>query len=494
MAFMIKALMWGIITFGAAPVHAHTTCGAALHLKEMTQWSGKTVILDTNVVIHDPQALYKFPGAHIILPGTLIDELDPNKSDEKNGFTTRTFVRNLLQITQGASVRQEIPIDNSGTKLTFAVEAHESHLSTTSFNTSINDNKILATALAYKEKVGGENLLVISDDGLVLIKAFILGMQSRPFRVQNLPEKPERDASDLHEFELTDEQMQKFLNEKVLPKPSNLNIGPNEFVRFYSRSIEASDLTIGRYHYDRENPISSAVLPLPDFATMKNVKGQPRNLEQKMALDVMIDDSIDCVFLIAKAGTGKTYLTMLALLKYIEEHRGAKGYLSKPTRFVGENNPGALPGGIDEKYSEWKRSYLDNLSQILSKSGRKGQTNVAQLDQFPHGIELLPFEFIRGRSLTDSFVVIDEFQNTNIHEAKTFLTRIGERSKIILLGDPSQIDAPASVLNLSNNGLSYAGQRLTRPGLALDRRSRVAIVRLTKSERSEFVDMVADEL
>ena len=465
-------------------------------------WIGKTVLLDTNILLKDPLAFLKFPGAHIIMTGTVFEEIDSKKSHPRLGVAARHFSREFLKFFDGAESAADVRIDDQGTRMSFDLKSYSNRLEDTSLRPDLPDNQILAAALAYTGDHKRENVILVTDDNNMRMKSIGLGIQSRPFEREVADVEVDAEAEDLTEVEISDDEMNLFLQNKSLPLPKGLNLAPNEFVRFKSPSVEAADVTVARYHYNRERPERSAMKPLPEFARMGLI-ALPRNIEQAMALDVLLDTNVDCVILEAKAGTGKTFLALLAADYFMKKVRNyGRVNLSKPTAYVGENDPGALPGNIEEKYQEWMKSYLDNFSKLKHLETRGGKSNpkspnpnYAELVRsLPNGYELLPFEFLRGRTLDDSFNVLDEGQNTKPVHIKTFLTRAGDRAKMVLMGDTSQLDLSEHQANETNNGLSYAIRNLLSPEIPLDQRSRVARVKLFKGERSPFADMAADRL
>lgn len=485
-------------------------CESSLNSRRPTgaenEWLKKTVILDTNVILNDPEAMYRYPGAHIIISGTVLEELDAKKSDPRLGKAVRSFTRELLRVVELAQSSSEVSLGR-GSLLTVDHKNYAEFLAATTLDLKKKDNEILALAKAYSEERGRENVFIISDDLNVRIKSFGLMLQARPYELTWLKPAQEEIFEGVHEFELSDEQMEMFLKGRMIRKPEGLNIAPNEFVAFKSPSHPPTEKTVGRFRFNRESPDSLFIYDLMDYQDM-GLPGAPMNLEQMMLLDLLLDPHVDCVIAIGKAGTGKTFLAMMAALELMQQqHIYDQIFVTKPTVYMGHNNPGALPGDIEGKYSEWMKPYLDNLAiiqnlrqGITTASAPKAQSGKGReagksgpdrkpLMKLPFGFNILPFEFLRGRSLSRAMVVMDEFQNTNLHEAKTTLTRVGGNTKIVIMGDPTQIDVSPNFLNSSNNGLSVSAAIFTGSGLSMDERSRTGLVRLHAGVRSGFAEL-----
>jgi PhoH-like ATPase len=474
------------------------TCEDSLTSKSNAgQWKGKAVVFDTNVVLNDPTAIYKFPGATLIISGTLLEEVDGKKNDVKTGRASRAFSREILKLIESSSSSDGIPLPGGG----ILIVDHDNYmkeLERTTLDPKKKDNELLAIALHYSKNFTPENTVLLTDDMNVRIKALGLKIPSKAFELEWVA--PANDKSDLlHGFELSDEQLAAFLRDGRLSVPEGLTIAPNEFVMFTSPTTKEGDATtVGRYRYNRKNPEQSAIVQLPEFEKSNHLPGAPRNLEQAMALDLLLDPEVVCVILDAKAGTGKTFLAMLAATHFNrigesnkEDRLYEQFYISRPTVHLGQKDPGALPGDIKKKYAEWAMPFLDNYNALERNrqelNSDKAPASFHPIAELPKQYEILPFEFMRGRSLKSVFAMIDEFQNTNVHEAKTILTRVGEGSKIVIMGDPSQIDV--GYLNATNNGLSIAVAGFTNPELSPEERSLVGVMKLVHGVRSPFSEL-----
>lgn len=508
-----------------------------------TKWLGKTVVLDTNVILNDPYAVYKYPGAEIIIPITVIEEADEKKTDLKTGKAARTFFKvmdELLTAKENLQTGIHLP---HGTVLKVDTEDYNSELKSTNFTSGKNDNKILALAKAKQVqlKAEGRELFLISDDRAVRLKAASLGVEALPFEYEWITSSKAEEAQ-FSVVEVSEAQFDKFLMEGFIAKPKDLKIAPNEFAMLKTATRDGSRETVARYIYNRDNPKESGLKKLTDFSEM-GLPFLPLNLEQHMAMDVLFDPSVELVIMEAFAGTGKTFVTLLGALgqlqspkKPADTHTYGSLMITRPLVDVGrQNSLGALPGDKAAKLEEDFNAFYDNMSLIWQKMNGPKLTNneaatlrrnswmdnrdpkdptLSQRERkaiIRHqqqkeraekpvkkkrfnpseisNLDLLPFSKMRGRSLHDMFVIADEFQNTSIHEAKTMLTRVGEGSKIVILGDATQIDV--TYLNERNNGLSVSANLFTADSLSEEERSHVALVKLKDGVRSALAKLSA---
>lgn len=527
-----------LLSLSASRAVAHGVCEHNLEKQANVrgQWAGVTVVLDTNVILNDPGAIYKYPGANLIIPGTVLEELNTKKTDPRLGQAARIFHRDIWNLINKNKTTVRIPV-GEGSTVSVDNGKYTDLLKDTTMDQTLKDNEIIATALKYLQAGDKDHVALISDDLNVRIKAASLDIPSYAFELdwgQTFAEKSS--DSDIPIYEISDEEMAQFMATGHVAKPENLKIAPNEFVSFKSPTTPPSEKTVGRFKYNAEQPDNLQIRALPDF-TRLGLLGLPLNLEQAMALDLLLDPTVNCVILEAKAGTGKTFLTMMAALYLKDRGFFNRILLSKPTVHMGRD-PGAVPGDHDMKYAPWMETYLATLGKLLgAKKNQNGQNQQAQqswkkkkkakyqkydgnqnayannylndgnqngnpnnngdgqrfLQSLPPGFKLLMLEFIRGESLDRSMMVLDESQNTNVHQMKTFLTRIGEGTKAVIMGDPSQIDVSPNFVNATNNGLTVFGQILTNPDMSLAKRALTGRVKLHIGVRSAFSELVSDE-
>lgn len=467
------------------------TCESRLESQSAQNWNGQYLVLDTNVLLNDPYAIFKFPGAKLIISGTVLEELDGKKGDANLGWAAREILRTLWKMAEKNPEPKDIPLGLDATLTLDFDDYSEIFKGTSTLDPKKKDNEILALAKAYAKEYGDDNVVVISNDSCVLIKARGLQIGAQQFEHGGGRAARAEAANEvLRELEITDAEMKRFNEIGFIRRPVESNIAPNEFVKLKSPSTPASDTNVVRYHYQptETDPEKQYLHALPKF---DKLPFPPLNLEQHMALDVLFDPSIQLVILDAKAGTGKTFLTMMAAYQQYQEGVYRQIYVSKPAVELGERL-GFLPGNLNEKYEPWMQPYIDNLTQIkagpksLTKDDRK---NIKRLEDLPKGFEILPFAHLRGRTLPDSLIVIDEFQNTTEHEAKTILTRAGQDTKVIVIGDPTQIDISPTHMSPGNNGLSLTARAMTNPKLSLEERSMTARVRLVNGVRSPLAEL-----
>lgn len=485
-------------------------------LKQARQkWSGKTVILDTNVLLNDPYAVYKYPGATIILTATVAEEMGDmvkKRQDQDIRLQARIFGRAIDELLRkGGNIRKGIEV-MPGTILKMDSHDYSSVLEGTGFDKTKNDNLILATAMAYTYATDGYgDVILVTDDINLRIKAASEEIVAIPFEYEWVTSTPEK-LHEVHRHKITHAEWEIFQKEGQLPKPEDLKLKPNEFVILLDNDEEVPETgwdRVARYVYDRENPEKSGLRKLADFSKLPFV---PLNIEQAMALDILLDPTVELVIMETGAGKGKTFITLMAALMQLKG-KGPVGIydevkITRPLVHLGKTELGALPGDKDEKLAEYFASYYDNLRIIHQRMSHPGQHNNSRREKFVKypqnapprrtvlsrekhikipNMELMPFPYIRGRSLLNSFVVVDEFQNTSTHEAKTMLTRVGDGSKTVLLGDSSQIDVP--YLNAHNNGLTVAASLFASDSLTDEERSRVAFVTLKAGVRSAIAEI-----
>jgi PhoH-like ATPase len=343
------------------------------------------------------------------------------------------------------------------------------------------DNEIIGKALDLRAK-GDDSVVLITDDSNLKLRAFAAGVRVHSYEA-DWAGKVQGDAGLVKDWLVSEELMQAFLQNGELPIPDDCPYFPNEFIRLSSPTIVGSDETVVRYRYNREKPEASRLRKLPTFVATVERPIVPRNLGQRMALDVGYDDTVDLVILDSTLGTGKTLLTIA-----VGESTGGRIYITRPTVHVGGQSPGALPGGIDEKNEEWERSFLDNHNVFIGEKAKVGKKSTPlDKEALPAQYKFVPYEFMRGRSLQKGVYGIDEAQNTDVAGTKMIVGRAGNGVKVLLVGDRMQTDVPT--LSATNNGLSVAVRALTDRSMTLEEHSRVAVVCLTKVERSPIAEL-----
>ncbi|MDI3504140.1 MAG: PhoH-like ATPase [Candidatus Cloacimonadota bacterium] len=440
----------------------------------------KIFVLDTNVLIHNPRALFAFQDNRVVIPIVVIEEIDQFKKgvDEKSR-NARQIGRYLDDLRKNGKLQDGVETDQGGV-IQVTVNREVTDAASKLIFMDRNDNLIIGTALYFQQKYPGSQVILVSKDVNVRIKADTMGIKAENF---------ENDTVNFDEFyigwtheELDEALLQKLQANSYITNPFS-GLYPNEFVRITSAGHKENTQSL------RYNAAHNKLYKLQHY-TGQNVFGiTARNFEQEMALDLLLDDDIQLVSLSGKAGTGKTLLAMAAgLTKVVDEERYKRLVISRPISPLGKDL-GYLPGSKADKFNPWMQPIYDNMDILLSAHEEKGGQNektkkkVSMEDYIDYGfLELEPLTYIRGRSLPDQFIVIDEAQNLSPHEMKTIITRAGKGTKIVLTGDPYQIDIP--YLDAVSNGLSVAVEKLKAEPI-------VGHITLDKGERSPLADLAA---
>jgi PhoH-like ATPase len=435
----------------------------------------KNYVLDTNVLLHDPQSIFKFEDNDLILPIYVIEEIDTFKRDAaERGRNARTVVRLLDALREkGGNLSDGVPIGDGGT-LRVHVPKHKPVLQI-ALNPSTGDHAILQTTLDLRDAHPDRPTIFVTMDVSLRIRADALGLTTQTYENQTV----DVDALEpgVAEVNVTTAELDRFFADGRVELaesgilPANVSVmlrGPNE--------------RTGLGRYDAQKRVVRSLL-----TPREGVVGiRPRNREQSFALDLLLDDNIRLVTLMGMAGTGKTLLALAAgLQRVVEDGAYSRLLVSRPVMPLGRDI-GFLPGDVDEKLGPWMQPLYDNLEYLLVGGGgrRRGMRGFEEL--LDNGqLQVEPLTYIRGRSLPQQFVIVDEAQNLTPHEVKTVITRCGEGTKIILTGDPFQIDNP--YVDASSNGLSVSSERLKGEPL-------VGHILLTKGERSPLSNLAANRL
>jgi PhoH-like ATPase len=437
----------------------------------------KNFILDTNVLLHDPNAIYKFQDNRVFIPITVIEELDHFKKDlNMLGRNARTVSKFVDKLRTKGSLAEGVPLESGG-ELRVAFGGNGASLLPTELFGEKKDNHILAVALSVRAKEKDVPVVVISKDTNLRIKADALGLRAEDYESGRV--EIEELYRGFREVEVEKGWIDAFYaaGENTLP-PGAEELLPNEYLMLRDGVSNASAL--GRYDSPRKR-----VRPLPAFK--EDVWGvRPRNKEQHFALDILLDDSVKLVTLAGKAGTGKTLLALAAgLRKTSDEEVFQRLLVSRPVFPMGKDI-GFLPGDMEEKLKPWMQPIFDNVEYLFGFSRRKRQGMRGYQELINLGIlEIEPLTYIRGRSIPNQYIIIDEAQNLTPHEVKTILTRAGENSKVVLTGDPYQIDNP--FVDSASNGLSITVEKFKGESLA-------GHVMLVKGERSPLAELAANIL
>ena len=450
--------------------------------------STKTFVLDTNVLLHSAQSLESFQDNDIVLPMAVIEELDKfKKYQDELGRNARQVIRTLDALREKGHLGEGVSLSKAGSlatgKITICsvnnsasqeIDTKLKKTFDTTFSLESPDNRILRVALSLHMQ--DKNVIFISKDINLRLKADALGLKVMDFE----REKVDYDKLFTGQQNISVKQavIDEIYQSKII-EVEGITALPNEFIILESEE-NPKKTALSRF---KEDGMLHLVDPRMDSQQLHIT---PRNKEQRMALDVLLDPEVQLVSLVGKAGTGKTLLALAAALELVlHQNRYEKILVSRPIVPLG-NDIGFMPGDKDEKLSHWMQPIFDNLDYLMH-SDKKDHVSSKKTDTLigNHTIELEAITYIRGRSLPRQFVIVDEAQNLTPHEVKTIISRAGEGTKMVLTGDPNQIDNP--YLDSSSNGLTYTVERMK--GLSLH-----GHMTLEKSERSELAAKAAELL
>jgi len=426
----------------------------------------KTFVIDTNVFIHKGDAMLSFKENEVVVPLWVLEELDKLKtySDER-GRNARQAIRFLDDIGKRGDLHKGVRMEN-GSILRVVLTHSRTH--TEDLDLGSVDNRIILTALTLQEE--GKNVFFVSKDINARVKARALGLKAVDY------EKQKVNIGTLYpgykEVILSEELYASAASGETIPWKEELF--PNQYVLIRTR--ERSDAVIMRYRKTGE------LSPIEERGTVSGIRAL--NDQQRIAFDLLTDPEVSLVTMVGKAGTGKTLLAIASgLMAVIEEERYAKVLVTRPVVPMGKDI-GYLPGSKGEKLSHWMQPLFDNLDYILSVYKRQNIKSTENLIA-NNMIEIEALTYIRGRSLPNQFIIIDEAQNLSPHEVKTIVSRAGMGSKVVLTGDPYQIDSP--YLDSNSNGLTYLVEAFKGQDI-------FGHVTLSKSERSPLAELAAELL
>ncbi|MGK0289285.1 MAG: PhoH-like ATPase [bacterium] len=433
----------------------------------------KKFVLDTNILLHSADSLLAFPDNIVIIPLVAIEELDRFKRrNDELGRNSREVIRRLDELRVTGNLSKGITMENGSTLQIIAV--HTAPLSN-KLDTKHAENRMIQAV--FQIFTGDPSIVFVSKDINSRIKADALGIKVADFEGQKV------NINELYTGHRTlhfPTEILTKVREKLYIEIEGFNFLPHEFI-----TLIDEDLPKNRIIVKAVNPTKLVTLN-DKIEKIWSIKA--KNSEQIMALNLLMDPSINLVTLVGKAGTGKTLLALAAGLESIHKNKlHDKILVSRPIVPLG-NDIGYLPGNKDEKLAQWMLPIFDNLS-FLMKDGSKGEKkeSIEKMDKLfaARVIELEALTYIRGRSIHGNYVIIDEAQNLTPHEIKTIVSRAGENTKIVLTGDPYQIDNP--YLDSSSNGLTYVVERLKKQSIS-------GHITLEISERSQLAAIAAELL
>lgn len=423
----------------------------------------KNFILDTNVLLHEATAIQRFQDNNVIIPLKVIEEIDHFKKDQSElGRNARHVSRLLDELRQNGKLNKGVDLPQGGMlRIAFPGETYKNGLTA--------DDQILELAIQMR-KPGEPRCIVVSKDINLRLKADALGLDAEDYESDRV------DITELYtghtEFMAPAELLESFRRDGRVSPPSDTSFSPNQYV-LLRHDADPNHTVLVRY--DGDLKLFVPLIPTPD--EVKPV--QPRNKEQHYAMDALLNDNIKVVTIIGKAGTGKTLLAVAAaVFKTMHEKRYRRMLICRPTVPMGKDI-GFLPGTLEEKLTPWMQPIYDALD-FLSTGGRIWKRNKDGTRDEEDRIGIEPLTYIRGRSIPNQFIVVDEAQNLTPLEAKTVLTRVGPGTKIVLTGDIYQIDNP--FLDSMSNGLSSVVEKFRPHSVA----SHIVLGRGVRSEVAEL--------
>ena len=435
----------------------------------------KNYIIDTNVLLHDPHSLLSFAENTVLVPIEVIEEIDRFKRESTElGQNARSVSRMLDGFRGEGHLSEGVKLPNGGQlKIVFCKNGHVNGDS--GLDAHSVDNRILSLAAGIQKAQPKNPTILVSKDINLRIKADALGLQAEDYESDRVS------ITDLYtgvmEMPVSPEKIAEFRAKGELPFEHGKKYSPNEYCTLTDQS------NTKKAALAKVDATGTRLIPIIDCR--EGVWGiKPRNREQHFAFDALLDDRVKLVTLMGKAGTGKTLLAMAAGLKRVVNDREFRRLVvARPTISMGKEL-GFLPGSLEEKLAPWMQPIHDALEMLSDLN--MGHDHRRSGDLMRSGsIVVEALSYIRGRSIANQFMIIDEAQNLTPLEAKTIITRVGSGTKIIFTGDPYQIDNP--YVDSSSNGFNYVVSRFREQPIA-------AHIELQKGERSELAELAANIL
>ena len=435
----------------------------------------KIFVLDTNVVLHDFRCIYSFEEHNVVIPITLLEEMDRFKrGSEIINFNAREFSRELDSLIGDRLLSEGIKLDSGGHLVVNTNIRKDEYLRGVFWEDS-PDHRILSVAYNTAREFGMERVILVSKDINLRMKAKSIGVLAEDYetgKIENIDEL----YTGKYMMEGMDGQfIDRLYKENAVPLGElerELAPHPNQF--FIMRNGTRSALTT----YVKATESLRIVEKKRAYGIL------PRNAEQTFSLDALMNPDISLVTLSGKAGTGKTLMALAAALEKRKEYKQI--LLARPVIPLSNRDIGYLPGDIKEKLDPYMQPLYDNLSVIKNQFEEDSQEFRRISDMVTHGkLQIMALAYIRGRSLSKVYFIVDEAQNLTPHEVKTIITRAGEGTKIVFTGDPYQIDTP--YLDSRSNGLTYLIDKMKGQDI-------YSHVTLEKGERSHLAELASDLL
>lgn len=426
----------------------------------------KQFILDTSVILYDKNSIKSFSGNDVCLPVTVLDELDRFKDREGLlGENSRSVIRYLDNLRTEGNLDSGVYDSTNDVTIRILIAEPAIEAERLGLNPLSGDNRIISSAIALK-KEGKNNIIVVTKDINLRVKCNSIGIEAEDYYKDHLPERFEEDL-----------------------KSSIIEVSKEDITSLYENGFLENENPLISYHDNMyavlRDETGGSALCTYNAGCWTVIKDQElkaygiraRNKEQNFAIHAL-RSKIPLVCLTGIAGSGKTFLTLMASLECLNERKYERIILTRPIQTVGKDI-GFLPGDMSEKMAPWLSPVLDNFKHAF-KDVTYFETMMSK-----GNIEVAPLPYIRGRTFSDCIIIVDEAQNATVHELKTVITRTGDNSKIVLLGDTDQIDTP--YIDKRSNGLSIVSERLKNSKLT-------ASIHLCRGERSELATLVSNSL
>ncbi len=444
----------------------------------MTPKTKKFFVLDTNVILHDSACLHQFKEHDVVIPITVIEELDKfKKGNESLNFQARHFLKELDKISADGIFNGGIPIGkNKGNLLIKLDQKFHTDLKP-HFEHEKPDHKILNCAYCLAKENPDRQITLVTKDVNLRVKSKAVHLIAEDYTTDHV-----KDISTIYKGYRFEENVSKEVIHQLCHNPAGIPLKsfksrsrfqPNEFVVARNKDMSAIGF------------VDPADMMIKHITKINASSIKPRNVEQTFALHALMNENIRLVTVSGKAGTGKTLLALAAALEQRENYKQI--FLSRPIIALSNKDLGYLPGGVDEKVGPYMQPLYDNLGVIQDRNietiERRGKKFQKMLDD--EKLVIAPLAYIRGRSLVDTYFIVDEAQNLTPHEVKTIITRAGENTKMVFTGDIFQIDHP--YLDIYSNGLSYLIDKMQSQKIYTH-------IFLEKGERSALAELASDLL
>lgn len=438
----------------------------------------KLFVLDTNVILHDSACLHQFKEHDIVIPITVIEELDKfKKGNESLNFQARHFLKELDKISADGIFNGGIKIGRNKGHLIIKLDQRFHPELKPIFENDKPDHKILNCAYCLAKEYPQRLVTLVTKDVNLRVKAKAVHLIAEDYTTDHV-----KDISTIYKGYRFEENVSRDVLHNLCHDPQGVPLNsfksrgkflPNEFI--VARNKDTSALGF----------VDPADMKIKHITKITASGIKPRNVEQMFALHALMNKNIRLVTVSGKAGTGKTLLALAAALEQRDNYKQI--FLSRPIIALSNKDLGYLPGGIDEKVGPYMQPLYDNLGVIqdntLDATERRGKKFQRMLDE--ERLVISPLAYIRGRSLVDTYFIVDEAQNLTPHEIKTIITRAGENTKMVFTGDIFQIDHP--YLDIYSNGLSYLIDKMQSQKIYTH-------IFLEKGERSELAELASDLL